>query len=134
MSHGVAFLSPNRRRAAMPTKKAQGPNSWAGKSNALIPKFQYRVIEGPLKGEVVTVIDNATIPDRDSEGNPQQHRRKIKIEFDGHLDYILPRQLDSNPVSLVQAVTNEVITPQHEYAGSLALADLPVVDVRTMKP
>ena len=112
----------------MPSKRTQGPNPWAGKSNALIPGFQYRVKEGDLMGEVVTVIDNATIPDG------QENQRKLKIEFDGHIDYILPRQLDTTPVSLVRAVTNEVVTPQHAYEGSLALADLPVVDVRTMKP
>ena len=114
----------------MPTT-TQGANPWAGKTNKLIPGFQYKVKEGPLKDEVVTVIDNTVFPDKDEDGNVEPRRRKITVEFDGAEQYILPRQLIATPVSMIN-VNNQVVTPQHEVEESLA--GLPVVDVRTMEP
>ena len=115
----------------MTTMPRKGANPWAGKTNKLIPGFQYKVKEGPLKDEVVTVVDNTVIRDKDEDGNVEPNRRKIAVLFDGTEAFILPRQLDDKPVSMIN-VNNEVVTPQHEFEGSLG--DLPVVDVRTMKP
>ena len=61
---------------------------------SLIPGFQYRVQSGPLTNEVVTIVDNKAFPD----GHVQQ--RKITIEFDGQVTYILPRLLDDTPVAI----------------------------------
>jgi MoxR-like ATPase len=60
-------------------------------AEALRPGFLYRVVSGPLVGETVTVITNRVFPDTDPR------RRKITVEFDGSVAYVLPRVLADEP-------------------------------------
>lgn len=93
---------------------------------SLIPGFQYRVARGPLAGEVVTIVNNVAFPD----GHPQQ--RKITVEFDGQANYILPRLLDSQPISNqpvalqgpAPAPTTGPITTMEDLAVSVAVQPL----------
>src|SRR5262245_62027212 len=72
---------------------------------ALIPNFQYKIIEGDLADEIVTIIDNNPFPDTD-----RVRRRKVTISFsDGSTGYILPRQLADRPCGVV---TNASTKPQ----------------------
>ena len=64
-------------------------------AEALRPGFQYRVVSGPLLGETVTVITNKVFPDSDPR------RRKVTVEFDGSVAYVLPRVLADEPEASV---------------------------------
>jgi AAA domain (dynein-related subfamily) len=67
------------------------------RAHFLIPGFQYRIREGLLAEEIVTIVDNHPFPDSD----PPDRRRKITVKFsDGNTDYILPRLLSDEPMGI----------------------------------
>ena len=67
------------------------------RAHFLIPGFQYRIRDGLLAEEIVTIIDNHPFPDSD----PADKRRKITVKFeDGSIDYILPRTLSDEPMGI----------------------------------
>ena len=66
---------------------------------ALLPGFTYMVNQGPLKGNHVQIVDNATFPDTDEDGNPHPLARKITVSLGGDTLYILPRQIDGTPLA-----------------------------------
>lgn len=84
---------------------------------ALLPGFQYKIKDGDLADEVVTIKDNTPFPDYESCSNPSGH--KVKADHDeagcvphplarkvtvvtpeGGDYYILPRQLRDTPVGM----------------------------------
>jgi hypothetical protein len=64
-----------------------------------------------LQDEVVTIVSNKAFPDKDSEGNPHPHARKITaLSPDGVEVYILPRLLSERPVEIAGHAPAPVIT------------------------
>lgn len=65
-------------------------------AHSLIPGLQYPIVDGPLSGNVCTVINNVTFPDTD------ERRRKIEVVIgepgDGDTYYILPRFIGDTPL------------------------------------
>jgi len=84
---------------------------------ALLPGFQYKIKDGDLADEVVTIKDNTPFPDYESCSDPKSHTTKQKhdeagcvphplarkvtvLTPEGHDYYILPRQLRDTPVGM----------------------------------
>ena len=70
----------------------------------LIPGFKYRVVSGPLSGEIVTVVSNEPFPDND-----MARRRKVTVDFDGQTAYVLPRCLADMPEGM-ETEAGETVT------------------------
>ena len=67
------------------------------RAHFLIPGFQYRIREGLLAEDIVTIVDNHPFPDTD----PPDKRRKITVKFaNGDIDYLLPRLLSDEPMGI----------------------------------
>jgi hypothetical protein len=74
---------------------------------SLLPGFRYVIEQGLLLGEVVTIVDNKTFPDSDTE-----RRRKVTVRFeDGTVDYILPRLIGETPVGIENPALVPVVAP-----------------------
>jgi hypothetical protein len=81
------------------------------RAHFLIPGFQYRIKDGLLEGDIVTIVDNHPCPDfidadgravvKKEDGDANPLARKILVRFaDSVEDYILPRQLDDEPMGI----------------------------------
>ena len=83
------------------------------KTHRMFPGEQYRIKAGMFTGDVVTILDNVTVPD----GQP--NARKLKVQhFEGEM-YILPRQLESEPVVPIAALIAEAPTADVLYADEI---------------
>lgn len=72
---------------------------------ALHPGFTYKVTQGPLAGELVTIINNEAVAD----GQPNQRKILVRIGTEDH--YIIPRQIDGTPISNTPVPTAQVAPP-----------------------
>jgi hypothetical protein len=86
---------------------------------SLLPGFRYEISQGLLAGEVVTIIDNTTFPDTDTE-----RRRKITVRFDdGTVDYILPRLIGDTPVGIENPALVPMVAPPVEAVIEASAVD-----------
>lgn len=78
------------------------------KAARFVKGYQYQVVSGDLKGEVVTMVDNTPFPDDHPE------RRKVTVSFNGEIGYMLPRQLGDEPVVTVPLAVTAVAPADDE--------------------
>jgi MoxR-like ATPase len=90
-------------------------------AEALRPGMTYRVVSGPLLGERVTVITNKVFPDSDPR------RRKVTVEFDGSVAYLLPRVLADEPEPV------EAVVPDDTQSSSVDQDDPATVAQQLMQ-
>jgi MoxR-like ATPase len=95
---------------------------------ALHKGFTYKVTEGPLEGELVTIVDNVAVPD----GQPNQ--RKVLVEVGGQPYYIIPRQIDGTPVTAPARAAAPVAAPVAIAASVAKSSVVTAQDIQEVAP
>lgn len=97
---------------------------------ALHPGDTHRVTEGPLVGELVTIVDNKAFPDFDDKGRKHPHARKIKVKVGNQEHFIIPRQIDGTRVSNTPVVQRQqVVSAPVVVTAPAVIENAPVIVV-----
>lgn len=78
---------------------------------ALHAGYTYKVTEGPLKDELVTIVDNKACPDRLPDGSKNPDARKVLVMVGNQQHYIIPRQIDETIIQQGTVVSQQRVVP-----------------------